>query len=152
MLSVPFCSHNMSFLSYKTPNTVLAESVYQFMHGSLYGAAWGAVTPFPAPGTAAAALEAKTGIFRPVPPFHSFRSITSNASFFGSLLFVQRLSSRSLELIRRREDAANDIFGLTMMMPYYHYVLNYSEARLRAHNRFLGVVVLSSLFYANFLA
>lgn len=96
--------------------------------------------------------EAATGIFRPVPPFYSLSAIPSNAIFFGSILGYQRLCCKSLELIRRKEDAINDLFGFVMIAPYYHYVLNHSHARLVAHNRIVGGMVAASVVYANFLA
>ncbi len=42
------------YVSYKSSSTVLGEGVYQFIRGGMYGAIWGMITPFPAPGTAAA--------------------------------------------------------------------------------------------------
>lgn len=95
-------------ISYVTPSTVLAEGVYQFLRGSLYGAIWGMVTPFYAPGSQGFAKEAATGVFRPAPPFASLSAIPVNAAIFGTILGVQRLSCKSLELIRGREDVWND--------------------------------------------
>lgn len=43
------------YISFRSSSTVLAEGVYQFLRGGVYGAIWGVVTPFPAPGSAAAA-------------------------------------------------------------------------------------------------
>jgi len=188
--------------------------VYQFLHGSLYGAVWGLVrhiffyspgaafdshkasnlskkplmllyiyhqvTPFPAPGSAAAAkgkiafpcmlrhalmsscpwthltavssAEAATGIFRPVPPFSSLSAVPSNAIFVGMVLGVQRFSAKSLELIRRKEDITNDIFGFAMIWPYYRYCLNHSERRLLLHNRIVAGTVITAIVYANLLA
>ncbi|GAX26963.1 hypothetical protein FisN_9Lh266 [Fistulifera solaris] len=145
-------SDQLKFMSYKSPKTVVAESVFQFMHGLIYGAAWGLVTPFPAPGSAAAAREAATGIFRPVPVFSSLSAVPSNAIFFASLLGYQRFCSKGLELIRRKEDVYNDLFGFAMIWPYYSYILNYSERRLILHNRCVGGAVLMSIGYATFLA
>jgi hypothetical protein len=45
------------FESYKGTNAVIAESVYQFLRGSCWGAVWGLVTPIYPPGT----VEAKRG-------------------------------------------------------------------------------------------
>ena len=42
------------YISFKSSSTVLGEGVYQFIRGGMYGAIWGMVTPFPAPGSAAA--------------------------------------------------------------------------------------------------
>jgi hypothetical protein len=50
-------SHSVS-LSHTHTHTFLytfVKQVYQFMHGGLLGAAWGMVTPFPVPGSVAAA-------------------------------------------------------------------------------------------------
>jgi len=110
------------------------------------------VTPFPAPGSAAAAREAATGVFKPVPPFSSIRAVPSSAIFFGSILAVQRFCAKTLELARRREDVANDLFGFAMLYPYYRYVLGYSERRLVLHNRVVGGAVASAILYANLLA
>lgn len=139
------------------------------------------VTPFPAPGSVAAAkgalrktkqrmkpvvytiycstfyldfsfAEAATGIFKPVPPFYSLSAIPSNALFFGCILGYQRLCSKSLELVRRQEDVFNDIFGFAMIWPYHHYCLNYSHQRLISHNRVVGGMMVTSVLYANFLA
>jgi hypothetical protein len=43
------------YASFRSSSTVVAEGVYQFLRGGVYGAIWGMITPFPAPGTAAAA-------------------------------------------------------------------------------------------------
>lgn len=145
-------SDGLGFISYRSPRTVVAESVYQFMHGCLYGAAWGLVTPFPVPGSAAAAKEAATGVFTAVRPFAALSSVPSNALFFGSILFWQRLCSKSLELLRRKEGILNDVFGFAMLWPYHHFILNHSQGRLRAHNRVVGGAVVFSVVYANFLA
>lgn len=136
---------------------------------------WHQVTPFPAPGSAAAIagrlcfyritccslhlltnsdlfIEASTGVFRPIPPFGSLSSIPSNAIYFGSILGFQRLCCKSMELVRRQEDIGNDLFGFAMIWPYYHYFLNHSERRLISHNRFVGGSLILCIVYANFLA
>lgn len=98
-------------------------------------------------------VEASTGIFRPVPPFGSILStVPSNAIYFGSILGVQRFCCKSLELLRRKEDIGNEIFGFAMIYPYYHYFLNHSEHRLIRHNRIIGGSVALCIIYANFLA
>ena len=96
--------------------------------------------------------EAATGIFRPCPPFSSLSAVPSNALFFGCILGYQRLCSKGLELMRRKEDPVNDIFGFAMIWPYYHYVLNNAPTRLTTHNRVVGGLVAASVVYANFLA
>lgn len=96
--------------------------------------------------------EAATGVFKSVPPFGAIASMPSNAIYFGSILGFQRLCSKSLELIRRREDYVNEIFGFAMIYPYYRVLLNHSENRLIRHNRMVGGIVILSIAYANFLA
>jgi hypothetical protein len=96
--------------------------------------------------------EAATGVFRPVPPFSSLAAVPQNAIFFGSILGVQRLCCKSLELARRQEDIFNDLFGFGMIWPYYNYLLNHSERRLILHNRFVGGSVVMAVVYANFFA
>jgi hypothetical protein len=133
------------------------------------------VTPFPAPGSAAAIAgrlsilrnrlllfnlltfsdlftEASSGVFRPILPFGALSSIPSNAIYFGSILGFQRLCCKSMELVRRREDIGNDLFGFAMIWPYYHYFLNHSEMRLIRHNRLVGGSFVLCIIYANFLA
>lgn len=101
-------------------------------------------------------IEAATGVFRPIAPFSALSAIPSNALFFGCILGVQRLSSKSLELIRRKEDVVNDIFGLVVLLPYHRYCLaagQYSEKRrLLTHNRTVGGIIVLSVLYANLLA
>lgn len=114
------------------------------LHGCLYGAAWGCVTPFPS-----ASSRLGEGVsMRVQPPFASLASVPNNALFFGTILGFQRLCSKSAELVRRREDIGNDLIGFVMLWPYYHYVLNHSERRLVMHNRTVGAALLSSCIYA----
>jgi hypothetical protein len=96
--------------------------------------------------------EAATGIFRPVPPFSSLSAILSNGICFGCIMGVQRLSCKSLELFRRKEDIFNDLFGFGMIYPYYTYLLNHSERRLIKHNRIVGTGLVLSILYANVIA
>ena len=56
-----------------------------------------------------------------------------------------------MELLRRKEDIGNELFGFAMIYPYYHYLLNHSERRLIGHNRFVGGTVALCIVYANFL-
>ena len=97
-------------------------------------------------------LEAASGVFRPVPPFGAIGTLPSNAIYFGSILGFQRLCCKTLELLRRREDYVNEVFGFGMVYPYYRYILNHSERRLLRHNRIVGGTVLLSIVYANFFA
>ncbi len=39
---------------YRTPSTVVSDSVYQIIRGCVYGGVWGMVTPFHPPGSAEA--------------------------------------------------------------------------------------------------
>ena len=92
-------------------------------------------------------------VFRPLPPLAGWWwAVPSNALYFGSILAVQRGAAKTLELIRRREDFYNDLFGVAVLYPYYHHILNHSEKRLVRHNRVLGTSVLIAFIYANFFA
>ena len=42
------------YVSYKSPTTIVAETVYHFLRGGMYGAAFGLVTPFHPPNSPAA--------------------------------------------------------------------------------------------------
>ena len=96
--------------------------------------------------------EHKTGIFRPVPPFGAiFSGVQYNALSFGCILGVQRLCCKSMEMLRRKEDIANELFGFTMVYPYYHYFLNHSERRAFIHNRIVASSVALCVVYANLL-
>lgn len=105
------------------------------------------VTPFHAPGSAEAIKEAKTGIFKAARPFSSLRSIAHNAAIFGTIMGVQRLSSKSIELIRQREDYINDIIGFGITFKYYGTFLSSSEKRLIMHNRVFGGTILAAIIY-----
>lgn len=96
--------------------------------------------------------EASTGVIRIVPPFGAFSGVPANAIYFGSILGAQRLCSKTLELVRRKEDVYNEIFGFGMIWPYYQYILSHSERRLINHNRIVGGAVVLSMIYANLLA
>ena len=107
------------------------------------------MTPFHAPGSPGAILEAKTGVFRPAPPLGSLRSVPSNAIMFGSLLAVQRFSCKSMEYIRGgKQDIFNDIFGCGIAYPYYQRFLVPTHAVIW-HNRIVGSMVLLAVAYAN---
>lgn len=141
------CTPPYYLTSYRTPSTVISDAVYQVIRGCAYGAVWGMVTPFHAPGSAGAIEEAKTGIFKAARPFSSFRSIGHNAAIFGTVMGVQRLSSKSLELIRQREDFINEIFGFGITYKYYGTFLSFSEQRLMLHNRIFGGMILAAIVY-----
>jgi hypothetical protein len=83
-----------------------------------------------------------------MPPFSSFRAISYNAIYFGCILGYQRFCCKSLELIRRKEDIVNDVFGFAMIYPYYRYVLNHSEKRLILHHRIMSGSIILSIMYA----
>jgi hypothetical protein len=162
-----------NYVSYQSPSTIIAETVYHFLRGSLYGAAFGLVskgglkmwasipgtlippplssdvtqvTPFHAPGSPGAILEAKTGVFKPAPPFSSISSVPSNAIVFGSLLAVQRLGCKTSEYIRNTQDPWNDFFGCAVAYPYYQNIV---VRRPVLHNRVVGGAVLLSILFAN---
>ena len=69
---------------------------------------------------------------------------------FGTIMGVQRLSCKSLELIRQRQDFYNELFGFGITYKYYTYFLGSSEKRLILHNRIFGGVCLGALFYGSF--
>ena len=92
------------YVSYKSPTTIMAETVYHFIRGGIYGAAFGLVTPFHPPGSNAALQEARTGIFKPARPFSSLASVPHNAIIFGSLLAAQRFACKTSEFIRNSQE------------------------------------------------
>jgi hypothetical protein len=96
--------------------------------------------------------ELKTGIFRPIRPFSSLHAVSYNAIYFGCILGYQRFCCKGLELIRRKEDVMNDIFGFGMIYPYYRYILNHSEKRLLLHHRFVSGSIVLSILYVNLFA
>jgi hypothetical protein len=136
-------------VSIVSPSTVVSEGVYQFLRGSIYGAIWGMVTPFYPPGSPGAAKEAVTGVFRAAPPFSSMSSIPSNAVLFGAILGVQRLSCKTLEMLRGKDDIWNDVFGFGVTYKYYQTFLAKTETRLLRHNRIVGATVFMTVVYAN---
>eukprot|EP00545_Synedropsis_sp_CCMP1620_P014420 CAMPEP_0119005412 /NCGR_PEP_ID=MMETSP1176-20130426/1706_1 /TAXON_ID=265551 /ORGANISM="Synedropsis recta cf, Strain CCMP1620" /LENGTH=145 /DNA_ID=CAMNT_0006957217 /DNA_START=15 /DNA_END=452 /DNA_ORIENTATION=+ len=140
------------YVSFKSSSTVVSEAVYQFLRGGVYGAIWGMVTPFPALGTVAAAAEASTGIFITAAPFSSLSSVPTNAIMFGSILGVQRLSCKTMELARRRDDMWNEIFGFGVTYRYYTYFLGSTDKRLLRHNRVVGGTAVLAMIYATLLA
>lgn len=93
--------------------------------------------------------EKKTGVFKAARPLSSFRSIAHNAAIFGTIMGIQRLSSKSLELLRLREDYINDIFGFCVTYKYYDTFLASSERRLIIHNRIFGGAVLAAVAYGH---
>lgn len=136
------------YVSYKSPKTIVAETVYHFIRGGIYGAAFGLVTPFHPPGSKAALQEAKTGIFKPARPFSSLASVPHNAIIFGSLLGVQRLGSKTSEYVRNSQDPWNDLFGCAVAYPYYqHFLIKH----VKIHNRVVGGAVVLSIAYANLI-
>jgi hypothetical protein len=92
------------YVSYKSPTTIVAETVYHFIRGGIYGAAFGLVTPFHPPGSKEALQEVKTGLFKPAAPFSSLTSVPHNAIIFGSLLASQRFGCKTAEFIRSKQE------------------------------------------------
>ena len=125
------------YVSYASPATVVADAVYHFIRGSLYGAAYGCVTPFYAPGTEGAIAESRTGIFKPAPVLSQWRTIPSHSLLFGTLLGVQRLACKTAELLRGKQDPWNDAVGVGVAYPYYQSFLATNE-RMAIHNRVVG--------------
>ena len=144
--------------SFQSSSTVVAEGVYQFIRGSMFGAIWGAVTPFPdltlagASSVSSSASASAAGSFRPAPIFASPKSIPHYAVTFGSVLAVQRMTSKFTEQIRRKDDWANELVGYGVAYRYYMAFLAHSQRRLLMHNRVVGGVMAVSVLYANFLA
>jgi hypothetical protein len=134
------------YVSYKSPTTIVAETVYHFLRGGIYGAAFGLVTPFYAPGSPGALKEAATGVFKAAPPFGSLSSVPTNAIIFGSLLASQRFGCKSAEYLRGRQDPWNDVFGCAVAYPYYQYFLIKHVTR---HNRVVGGAFVLAVVYAN---
>lgn len=98
-------------------------------------------------------LEAATGVFRAAPPFAAWKSIPSNAVLFGSILGVQRVSSKTCEFIRGGTvDMWNELFGFGVTYKYYQTFLGTSEKRLARHNCLVGGAVAMSILYASLFA
>ena len=141
----------------------------------MYGAAFGLVTPFHAPGSPAALkgtpctifqndlsqhhqllkeylflhspyIEVATGVFTPAAPFSNLWSVPSNAIIFGSLLAVQRFGSKTAEFVRGKQDPWNDVFGCGVAYPYYQQFL---VKHVKIHNRVVGGTVLLAIAYEN---
>ena len=130
------------YVSYKTPSTIVTETVYHFLRGGIYGAAYGLVTPFHPPGSKEALAEASTGVFKPARPFSSLSSVPHNALIFGSLLAAQRFGCKSMEFVRGRQDPWNDVFGFCVAYPYYQRFLT---TRALLHNRVLGASIVAAV-------
>lgn len=60
---------------------------------------------------------------------------------------VQRFTSKSVELVRQKEDYFNDIIGFAVTYKYYSHFLGSSEQRLIRHNRFLGSFAMVAVIY-----
>ena len=105
------------------------------------------VTPFHPPGSPGALLEAKTGVFKPAPPFSSFRAIPTKAAIVGGTLAIQKLTSKSMELIRGRQDWINEVVGFAVTYQYCTYFLWGTEKRLLMHNRVVGGIVVTTMAY-----
>jgi hypothetical protein len=135
------------YVSYISPKTIMTETVYHFLRGSIYGAAYGMVTPFYMPGSPGYIQEQQTGIFKPAPPLAScWKAVPSYAVLIGSILACQRACCKTMEYMRGKSDPWNDTFGYVMVVPYYNICLTKHAVR---HNRMLGGVILASLALAN---
>jgi hypothetical protein len=78
--------------------------------------------------------------------------VPANAIMFGAILGVQRLSCKTVELMRRREDIWNELFGFVVTYRYYTYFLASTEKRLILHNRVVGGIAALAVVYGFFLA
>jgi hypothetical protein len=134
------------YVSYISPKTIVTETVYHFLRGSVYGAAYGMVTPFYLPGSAGYIREQNMGRFLPAPAFSSPRAIPSYATMIGSLLAWQRACCKTMEYSRGKADLWNDVFGYFMVVPYYNLCLTKYAV---LHNRFVGGAILGGLLVAN---
>ena len=85
--------------------------------------------------------EAKSGKFKPAPPFSSLASVGTNAAIFGSIMGVQRLSCKGLEFVRRKEDVYNDLFGFAVTYKYYTFFLGSTQKRLVLHMAHVGTLI-----------
>ena len=61
---------------------------------------------------------------------------------------VQRFTSKSLELIRQREDYVNDIAGFAVTYKYYSYFIGSCEKPLIRHNQTFGGIAIMTLVYS----
>ena len=80
------------------------------------------------------------------------KSVGYNAAIFGSIMGIQRLSCKGLEVARRRGDHYNDIFGCAVAYKYYTFFLSSSERRLMMHNRSLSAGAIFAIIYGHFMA
>jgi hypothetical protein len=92
--------------------------------------------------------EAATGIFTPAQPFSCMKSVGHNAAIIGTIMGVQRFTSKSLELIRQREDIINDLTGFVVTYKYYSYFIGSSEKRLIRHNKIFGGIAIMTVLYS----
>lgn len=61
---------------------------------------------------------------------------------------VQRFTSKSLELIRQREDIINDLTGFVVTYKYYSYFIGSCEKRLIRHNKIFGGIAIMTVLYS----
>ena len=75
-----------------------------------------------------------------------------NASIVGGTFAVQKLTSKSLELIRGKQDWINEVVGFAVTYKYCTYFLWGAERRLIMHNRVVGGLVFGTIVYGSFIA
>ena len=80
------------YVSYRSSSTVISEGVYQFLRGSLFGAIWGAVTPFHTSSSSPSA--GKMGMWNQLPT----HSLTTHLKRLVQDLFAQLQFSRRFSL------------------------------------------------------
>ena len=72
-----------------------------------------------------------------------------NAAIFGTIMGVQRLSSKSLELLRQKDDVINELFGFGVTYKYYNKFLGSTEEKSIVHNRIFGGIILGAFIYGH---
>ena len=79
-------------------------------------------------------------------------SVGYNAAIFGSIMVVQQISCKGLEVSQRQDDYYNNIFRCAVAYKYYTFFLGSSEQRLIMHNQTMLAGTTAAIFYGHFLA
>lgn len=91
-------------------------------------------------------------VFQPAPPLSSWRAIPLNAAMVGGTLGVQKLTSKSMELLRGKQDWINEVVGFVVTYKYCTFFLWGPEKRLVTHNRVMGSIVVATVAYGTLIA